>query len=316
MIFSAQKWNNASEIQPYISVAASLSFATMEAPLRNAFEMFLRSLLGDALITDIETYYADSEATPKQKRLLQLAQRANALLSLWYDYDELQVEISDSGAKRQESDKVKTPYKYQEQSLKKGWKEKGFNALDDLLSYLEAEKATFTHYTSSSKKTEIVRSAAEIDQFYYINGSRIIFLRLQSHFRNVVNTIVAPRLGDIYANYLTEIVKDTPDAKYVKLRGALLPVVVFYAVARLIRETGSLTDKGLFFETLKNSDDAVNTSPVTDERVVSQAKLAESDAIAYWAIVEKLLKTDFAYTGPSVSKIPKRDNNDKKSFWG
>ena len=316
MIFSKEKWNDAAEIQPFISVSKGLRFASVEAPLRNAFEMFLRPLLGDELITDLESYYAASDADPKQKRLLQLAQRANALLAFWYDYNEMQVLIDDNGTKRLESGDVKTPYKYQEQALRNGWKEKGFNALDDLLNYLESEKATFTHYNSASTKTSLVRSAAEVDNYYYINGSRIIFLRLQSHFRNVINTIIAPRLGTIYTDLMTELAKTAPDAKFLKLRETLVPVIVFYAVARLMRETGSLTDKGLFFETLKNADDAVNTSPVTDERMTSQATMAEGDAISYWKIAEKLLKSDFGVTTSTGSKIPKRDNANKKSFWG
>ena len=315
MIFSKEKWDSSNEIAPYISVSRAIKFSTMEAPLRNAFEMFLRTLLGDALITDLEAYYAATDATAPQLRLLQLAQRANALLAFWYDYDEMQVIIGDSGAKRQESDSVKTPYKYQEQALKKGWKEKGFAALDDMLTYLESEKTTFTNYKNTSAKTEIVRSAAEVDGYYYISGSRIIFLRLRPHFRNVINTLIAPRMNTIYTDMITSLSSDTPDAKYLKLRETLIPVVVFYAVSRLMRETGSLTDKGLFFETLKNTDDAVNTSLVPDERMTSQATMAEADALAYWKIAEKMLTKDFQYVGSTGSKIPKRDNNDKKAFW-
>jgi len=184
-----------------------------------------------------------------------------------------------------------------------------------MLDYLETEKVTFTNYVDPTPKTDIVRSAADVDLYYFISKSRIIFLRLQPHFRTVINTIIAPRLGTIYTDYLTEIVKPTPDAKYVKLRSALMPVVIFYAVMRLMRETGSLTDKGLFFETLKNSDDAVNTSALTDERMIMQANMAEADAINYWKIAEKTLKADFTYEISTGNKGVKRDNTDKKAFW-
>jgi len=89
MIFSIQKWEKAAEIKPYISVSKDLSFETMEASLRNAFEMFLRPLLGDALVADLITYYAAATPSAKELRFLQLAQRANALLAFWYDYDEI-----------------------------------------------------------------------------------------------------------------------------------------------------------------------------------------------------------------------------------
>jgi len=316
MIFSPEKWNNAGEIQPYISVGKGLKFATVQAPLLSSFEMFLRPLLGDALTADLIAYYTDADSGNKQNRFVQLAQRANALLAFWYDYDEMQLLISDTGSKRQESDHEKTPYKYQEQALKNGWKVKGFNALDDVLSFLELEKSTFENYNGSASKTDIVRTTAEVDKYYFISGSRIILLRLRPHFQIVVDTIISPRLGSIYTNLIAELVKETPDPKYTKLREALIPVVVFYSVARLMRETGSLTDKGLFFETLKNTDDAVNTSPVSDGRMNTQATMAEADAINYWKIAEKLMKSTLEYTGNTGSKMPKRDNNDKKAFWG
>ncbi len=319
MIFSSAKWNSAGEIRPYVSVAKSLAFDVMQAPLRNAFEMFIRPLLGETMTADLIGYYAAVTPSDKQTGLVQLAQRANAFLAFWYDYAEINVLITDAGVRRQESDTAKTPYKYQEQALKTGWKEKGFNALDDLLQYLEINISTFEHFSASpnftSAKTDIVRNASDIDNYYFINNSRILYLRLRPHLRTVVNTIVAPRMGDTYAELLTELVKTSPDAKFVKLRESLVPVVVFYAVSRLIRETGSLTDKGLFFDTQQSTDDANYTTPATDTNKNMQATMAESDAISYWKIAERMLKADFGYT-TTTSRVPKRDNNDKKAFWG
>lgn len=319
MIFSSAKWNSASEIRPYIPVAKSLAFDVVNAPLRNAFEMFIRPLLGETMTADLISYYAAATPSDKETRLVQLAQRANAFLAFWYDYAEMNVLITDAGVRRQESETAKTPYKYQEQALKTGWKEKGFNALDDLLQYLEVNIDTFAHFAESpnytAAKKDIVRNASDIDTYYFINNSRILYLRLRPHMRTVVNTIVAPRMGDTYTELLTELVKTTPDAKFVKLREALVPVVVFYAVSRLIRETGSLTDKGLFFDTQQSTDDANYTSPATDTNKNMQATMAEGDAISYWKIAERMLKADFGYTA-TASRVPKRDNNDKKAFWG
>lgn len=319
MIFSRQKWNNASEIQPYISVSKSSDFTVFEGPLRSAFENFIRPLLGEALTANLISYYTAAEPTAKQLRFIELAQRANAFLALWNDYDEMQIVIGNSGAKRQESGETKTPYKYQEQALKKGWKDKGFAALDNMLAYLESEIATFAAYAQSPnytlQKSSIVRSTAEVNEYYWISNSRIIFLRLRPHFNNVINTIVAPRLGTIYTDLVTELAKTTPAPAYAALRKALVPVVVMYAVSRLIRESGSITEKGLFFETLKSAEDMYVTSPVAVEMINIQANTAENDAQQYWALVEKMLRANFNYTSASASRIPNRDNTDKKSFF-
>lgn len=57
MIFSLEKWNNAAEIRPFVSVAKSTMFVTLEAPLRNAFENFIRPTLGEALTAKLSEYY-------------------------------------------------------------------------------------------------------------------------------------------------------------------------------------------------------------------------------------------------------------------
>ncbi len=322
MIFSTTKWDDAAELQQYISVANSLHFKSVEAALKNAFEMFIRPLLGEEMTNELIGYYT-AQTTPadaKQMKLLELAQRANAYLAFWYDYNEMQVLIGNSGTVRQESAESKTPYKYQEQALRKGWKDKGFAALDNMLTYLEDEISSFGAFKSSANyttsKTAIVRNTGDVSEYYWISNSRIIFLRLRPHFKTVIDTILAPRMGAaIYDELMLELAKELPAEKYVKLRKAMIPVVVFYAVARLIRQTGDLTDRGLFFETMQSSQDMATTTPVNNELIAAQATRAEADAIQYWSILEKLLKNSFSYQSSSSSMIPNRNNNDKKSFW-
>lgn len=319
MIFSASKWNKGAEIRPIISVSKDSAFEIFEAPLRNGFETYIRPVLGEETANELIAFYVSTNASDNQKRFIYLAQRANAFLSFWSNYDELNVTIDDSGMHRQESADKKTPYKYQEQTLKNGWREKGFNAIDEMLSFLEANASTFTTFASSvnftRSKSEIVRSTQDVDDNYFIGRSRIIFLRLRPHFRIVEQTIIAARLGTVYDDLKAELIKETPDAKFVKLRNSLIPVIVHYGVSRLIRETGALTDKGLFFEALRNTDDSVYTSPVADNRLEMQAAMAEGDAISYWKLAEKILKADFGVT-ITTSRTPKVDNTDKKAFWG
>lgn len=329
MIFSEEKWSEAAEIRPYIGASTALTFDIVYASLQNAFGLFIRPLVGDKIVTKLIEIYNSvtdistikEDATDKNLKLLYLAQRSNAFLAFWYDYDEFQVLIADSGVKRQESEQAKTPYKYQEQNLKAGWKNKGFDALDKLLYFLENNLADFSEFKESDCYTQtlnsIVRNTSEVNNYYTINQSRIIFLRLKTHFRVIEDTLIAPRLGyEFYDRFKEEIIKDTVDPKYGKLRELLIPVIVFYSVCRLIKETGSITDKGLFFETLQGGESSYQTlSPVTDERLMSQANRAEADAISYWLFVERFLKQEFDIAQTHGKKIPNRDNNGKKSFW-
>jgi hypothetical protein len=319
MIFSKQKWDSGAEIRPFVTVAYNTEFDIFEAPLRGAWDAFLMPLLGTDLAADITTIYGKPDAEVKEKQLLYLAQKANALLSMWYNFDEINTYISDSGMFRQESGDSKTLYKYQQQSLKDTWKNKGFNALDELLAYLEKESETFSNFAACPGntlfKSAIVRNTSAVSEYYFINNSRLVFLRLLPHFRTVERTVIAPRLKTVYSEMVTALSGANPAEKFVKLRDALVPVVVNYSVARLMKETGSLTDRGLFFETFTQTDDMVTTSTVSDDRMMMQATMAEWDAVMYWGLVEMILKSDFQFTSSVSSRIPKRDNNNKKSFW-
>lgn len=320
MIFSIEKWDEGKEIRPFVSVAQDTEFETFEAPLRAAWDAFLMPLMGETLTDNLISFYQKADASAAEKQFVYLSQRACAYLAMWYSFDELNTYISDGGMFRPDGDTRKTLYKYQQQALKDTWKNKGFNALDELLAYLESKPDDFTNFASCPGNTlfrsAIVRNTQDVDDYCFINRSRLVFLRLLPHFRTVERTIVAPRLGEIYSNLLAELGKATPDEKYIKLRNALVPVVVNYAASRLMRETGSLTDRGLFFETLTQTEDMVTTSPVSDDRMMMQATMAEGDAIAYWRLVEIVLKAEFEYTASSAGRVPKRNNNDKKAFWG
>jgi len=329
MIFSEDKWSDGDEIRPYIAVSNALSFRTMRTALQNAFGLFIRPIVGDKIVTKLYSIYNSitdisviSEDTDNTDyRLLYYAQRANAFLAFWYDYDEMQVLIGDSGPKRQESEKAKTPYKYQELSLKNGFKQKGFDALDNIIAFLEDNISAYPDYKESDNYSEtldaIVRNAKEVNMYYSISNSRLIYLRLKPNIRVIEDTIIAPRIGsDLYDEFKTNLKETDPDEKYIKLRDKLLPVVVFYSIQKLLLETGSITDRGLFFASLKGNEGSYESlDPVADNRIVLQANKAEADAISYWELVEKYLNKEFGIFPSKGTKIPHRDNNCKKSFW-
>jgi hypothetical protein len=322
MIFSEEKWENEREGLDYIKASNAFSWDTIRSPLKNAYDLFISPLIGDEMSERLMEIYQgpDPEQEPDEHagKLIALAQRANILLALWYDYAELNVLIADSGFKRLDSEQSRTPYKYQEKQLRDGWKTKGFNALDDLLKYLEQNIDVYEEYKNSENYTQsrkaIIQNANQVNDIYFINHSRLLYLRLKPHFKIVEETIIAPRIGTLYHSLRSELEKEAPEEKYLNLRNALRPVIVYYAVHRLLLETGELSDKGLFFSSLRGDDGDADSRPVANERVVHQAKQAETDAVSYWKLAEKYIQAAFGIE-PAAGGKPRRDNKGKKSFW-
>jgi len=319
MVFSNLKWSNAAEMKPFIPVQSSTDFSDVEAPLRSAFEQFFRPLLGDSMTQRlINIYYIDTP-TAVQKMLIEVAQRANANLAWWNSFAELQVSFDGSGMHRLESETEKSLYKYQETALRASFREKGFSAIDEMLRLLEANPEEFPEFLASSyytmMKGEVVRTTEEVQQYYHINSSRVVFLRLKPHLKIIGDTVIRPRMAQVYDQLIAAMKAGNETPEQQQLRAALVPVVVLKAIARLMGETGSITDRGLFFERLSPINDVAGVEPVSDQRVMYQKNNAEADAEMYWKIAEALLSSSFNVEPSTGSRIPRRDNTDKKSFW-
>ena len=250
MVFSKEKWNNADELNKFIPVSAALSFESVQSSLKDAWRLFVLPLLGGPLTEKVEAYYEDDAPTALQLKVLEECQCAVANLAFWYNYQELNVRISDQGMHRQESDgSFKQTFKYQEDQLRASFKNKGFNALDRLIEIFDKNKKDFPLYEQSpayaSRKSAIVRSTAEVDANYFINKSHLIFLRLKPIFKFVEETVLPSVLGYELNKALMVAIKDGEDkigdttTEEFRLRCASF--VVLKSIAQLIRQTGSLT---------------------------------------------------------------------------
>lgn len=290
MIFSRDNWDNGKEIGQYVPASASLSFEKMESSLSNVQELFLIPLLGDDMMEAIEDIYSRVELddlTAEETKLLRLAQRAVANLAFWYDFDNLQVRISDQGFQRQGSEDWQQAYKYQEDRLREGFKVKGFNALDRLLTYLSEKADVFTDYESSpaykATRKAIVRSVDEAQKYVNIDNSAIVFMRLAAEFPTVEEGELRGVLGsELYwqlRGYLDDLAEGgEEDADLEDLRKQCVRVMVCGAALRLLKQTGTLTDKGLYFEavTANNSENRTR-QPATDAAIGDRLSMYVND---------------------------------------
>ena len=325
MVFSKEKWNDAAELNQFIPVSAALYFESVQSSLEDAWRLFVLPLLGEALAEEIEAYYVDEDPTALQLKVLNECQRAVANLAFWYNFDELNIRISDQGMQRQESDgSFKQTYKYQEDQLKTSFKNKGFNALDRVIDLLDKHQKDFPLYEQSpayaSRKSSIVRSTAEVDANYFINNSHLIFLRLKPIFKSVEDTVLQPALGDALYQALTKALKgdtaDLGDTTTEEFRQRCASFVVLKSIAKLVRQTGSLTDRGLYFASIHEGDGNLSVRPSDRETALSLAGDLEREADTRLNLLMKFIQfylPDF-YKGRQ-SDVLNRDNNHKRTMF-
>lgn len=121
----------------------------MKSSLEDAFRLFIIPLFGEELSEKFQNIYDDPAAGPSDLLLLEECQRAIANLAFWYNYTELNIRITDQGFQRQEAENFKSTYKYQEDQLRAAFKNKGFNAIDRMIDFLDKHKADFPEYEKS-----------------------------------------------------------------------------------------------------------------------------------------------------------------------
>ena len=324
MIFSKAKWNDAEEIKRYEGVSASCSFETFSSALGNAYNKYIVPLLGGDMVARLEEIYTDTvpsldrEAT-LPARLLFHAQYANLYLALSDSYNALSVIVDDNGVSRPVAENSATPYKYQENALKYYYRNTGLDALDRVIDFLCLHISDFPEFltspTYSARRGNIVNSPLEVDRYYPIGGSSLVFLRLRPEMQKVEDLIVAPRLGNVYTNMKSALQEAEVDARYEHLRTILVPCVALYAVSRALLNTASLTDKGLYFTATESEDEFKPSSPAPDGHLSQQSRKASEDADNYWANVLAYVKAIFGEGSCASSRLPQRDNDHKKTFW-
>lgn len=330
MIFSAEKWNDSQELSQYVRVSVATSFEKMETPLRNAFETYIEPLLGEDMTAKlIEKYKATLLETDEDKawsKLISIAQKANGNLAYYHDFEEINVRSSDSGFQRQETEGVKSLYQYQENNLRDSFRNKGFNGLDRMLEFLEKKIEFFPKFKESGaytfRKKSIVPDASYANQFYFINSSRIVFLRLLPQMDLAEDKHVRITLGDVlYKHFKEDMFKDDyegDDKKYFDtLRRAAARVIVIAAVRRLIIDGGSLTDRGLYFSgaaaTSKSSTKSEKATGPELEMQLAQLEGDVKDAVAALAATAKAIYPESKARNPRDAFS--RNNDRKRIFF-
>ena len=251
------------EIRKYVPVSAATSFDNLSPFIQAAEVNYFIPLLGDDLYNQLLSYYntpakLPSGVTSENKYLFDLlteyTQRALINLTYYHGYDFINTIMNDAGFHRQESDTEKGLYKYQEDAVKSGFRNNGFNALDTMLRYIESHIDVFELFKSSPNYTlrrkSIIPDTLTFDAIFDINSSRLVFLKLCRFIAQVEDFKIGALLGaKLYEVVKSEIVKDSPDAKILALIPHIQRPLAYLAVSRDSFQLGmNVTDKGLFFE--------------------------------------------------------------------
>jgi hypothetical protein len=321
------------EIRRYLPISSATSFSNISPFIQAAEVAYILPLLGRQLYELLTQFYESSgemegispESKPLYVQLIEHIQRSLINLTYWSAFDFMNTLMNDAGFHRRESDTEKTLYKYQEESLKAGFKNNGFDALDTMLAYLEEHIADFPLFRESPNYTErrscIIADTATFNRIFNINNSRLVFLKVARFMTQVEDFEIQGCLGaELYTRVKAEIIKAEPDEKILRLIPYLQKPIAHLSIAKASFQLGiNVNDKGLFFESQDSTmTNSTKTSPLTDQQYWYLAKASEGAGMAYLEMLRGFLAVhpgDYPeYRLPSGSALI-RDNSGKKSYW-
>ena len=326
MLFSENKWDDAAELNQYIPVSSALSFEKMESSFRNAEELFIVPVFGIALMEKVQEAYENEDGSDMMKKLIRHLQTAEANLAWWYDFDEHNVRITDQGIQRQQTENFTSAYKYQEDNLRSSFKTKGFNAIDNAIEYCIEHVADFPDFKNSvayeNRRTALVKGMREAERIYSIHGSSLVWLRLVSVLREQELTVLPSVIGMTCFDAITDALgegRELIESEYSveKLRERIARWLVTSSIAKMIRRSGAITDRGLYFENVVATSISGSTQQSADrERIIMLATEIEKTAEAYRTQLVHYIETHCPklFTGRE-SDVLNRDNDGKRTFF-
>ena len=332
MIYSEDYWKKEGEGKKIVPISTGLSWVRMEPLLANAQSEYLLPLLGEQLNAELDGIYEmrPTDRSKTETTALALAQKALVNLALWSNFDALSVRISDQGFQRQESDSWHPAFKYQEDALRRSFANAGFNAIDQLLLFMEADPKSWPLFVTSPAYTlsshSVVRNTSEVQAVYDIHSSRLLFLRLLPIMSQKEELSLQPILGNkAYAALRAWLDDgetsidghDYDKALWESLRLKCRNVVVMEAILQLLRTTGSVTDRGAYYSSYVATGGGNESSqPASDTRLQLMITDAEHARDSYVARLTNWISSLMpCLSGGDPLRVLDRDNDGHAAFF-
>jgi hypothetical protein len=267
-------FSDISEIKQKVTINGSFKLDKIRPHISRTERSQIVPLLGDAFYDEIAAAYQAalivlaSKPEPEQKKIvdagqqyslmpakywpvMEMLQDAIANISFMSSLSQTQLNIGEAGISLSVNENTKTAFQWQIDDLKYQFALDGFNALNELLVYLESSLDKFPIWASSDayfeQKKYFVESAEVFSDSYQINSNRMSFLTLRYIMKRIELHDVATLISAPLFDHLKEKQKTGySSAEKVLMERFIIPGIVLLTVAKGIVERAiEVTDIGV-----------------------------------------------------------------------
>jgi len=262
-----------SELQQYISVNEAFTLEAIMPDLVRATKKYLVPYLSQAEYQNLFTAYdSDDYDNEEQQALLPIVQDAVFNFAFVMHMPLGGIQVDNSGFHRVETEKEKPIFRYQENNIRAERIAAGWQAIEEMLSFLESNADSFPEWKESNAYTRLtenfVQSATEMAEYVdNLHESRYIFYRMKSIFNRLEPGRLRGRLGLPFYEALKNEIKNAQvsDANKYLLDNFIKPgianAVFAEAIPALALDVGA---DGVFQITISGDLDLKEKNPASN----------------------------------------------------
>jgi hypothetical protein len=260
------------EIKQYLPVTAVFDMKDFGPFINKAERWLVKKALGKDLYDALTAAYeADAELEARFADILPLVQEVLANHAYYRYLPHSSIITSKDGTHVYSNDQKKPVPQWLMDEWEEEISDSCFEALEDLLVFLENNQASYSEWVDSAAYTEFnecfITTAVEFSKYQNINNSRRTFLSLKYLIIRAQQSLLLDIFGeDFYNELLSEVATGTISAETTALYKFLGPAVCNQVIADalielpvIMSEHGTLIDDGL-------GDSAVAASQAAEAR--------------------------------------------------
>lgn len=289
---------NETHLKAQLPVAKAFTFDLLKPDLRRAEIRYIKPALGttlyNALVTAYGTDGADYDSmSADDKALMDYIFPCLAQLGVSLYLPKGNVTITDNGVMATHSETMKPAFEWQVKQVIREYMFGGYDALEDMLLYLEENAATYTDWDSSEARELMVQNADQYQEYVNIGNKRRIYNLLKPVIRRVQRNVASVASEDLYDELVTQMKADTLTANNMKLIRDVRGYVAHQTYAEALDELGVIVDdEGVHLLNTAFASTVNARTPAETERLENIKLRHESIAKGYLKDLDDYLQTN------------------------
>jgi hypothetical protein len=288
-------FNSIAKFNEYADSLSGIQWPAIKPTIAHAEKKFIIPLISKALYEDLEVKATANTATGHEAELIELLRSALASFAQYLYVPIAEVQLSDKGLRRGNSEAMPGAYKYQVENLRKALLDRGLELLEEAIDFLNTESQTedkFVIWKASTAYTQyrslFIANGQEFSTLYTsVKYPHRLFALLRADMFNVQTLTIAPAITEsIYNALLAENKEDSPSftAEETTLLQYLRYAIANLTIARGIHSIVASMDENGVHVLSSTTDGSTATSKraaATPTAVENIVRIAESTGLSW-----------------------------------